>query len=293
MWAKRSMEEYIKIAEIANKLRSIFQLWGYKEVVFPIIEEYSPEIRKGTKFAYNNLFYLISPDVTSRILKQFKDGNAKVFYIAEVLNGDVKGEWQAGIEFIGGKGLGMYLEALSIAITSLESLGITEFYIDIGSIEVWKELSGEYWPKIKEALIKRNFEIIENIPIPKDKKDKMWELFNFRGRRSGIEKLDTIVDSIEDPRVFIDLGTVRPLPYYTDIIFEIYSPQVGKPIGGGGEYEVRGKQAIGFVFYLNRLLSLYRPKDRARKVISEIDPKKAYSTAREMVRLGIPVEVRL
>ncbi|MFA4641061.1 ATP phosphoribosyltransferase regulatory subunit [Pyrococcus kukulkanii] len=290
---RRLIEEYIRLAEIGNKLRLIFELWGYREVIFPSIEEYSQEIRKGTKFAYDNEFYLINPDVTSRIIKNFDDGKAKLFYVAEVLNGGVKGEWQAGVEYIGGDPDAMILEVLSVIVTSLESLGIQKFYIDLGSIEVWKNSSGEHWEKVKEALIRRNFERIESLPIPQDKKDELWRLFNFRGRESGYERLDRLIKALGDERVFIDFATVRPLPYYTDVIFEVYSPSLGKPIGGGGEYEVKGKTGVGFVFYLDRLAKLYRPKERSRQVISSKDLRKAYALAREMVKLGIPVEVRL
>nr|WP_148266028.1 ATP phosphoribosyltransferase regulatory subunit [Pyrococcus sp. ST04] len=289
---RRTILDYLQLAEIGNRLRRTFELWGYREIIFPTIEEYSPEIRKGTKFSYNNEFYLLNPDVTSRIVKKI-EGQTKVFYVAEVLNGDIRGEWQAGVELIGEGGIERHVEVLSIMITALESIGIEDFYIDLGSIGIWKKEAGEFWPKVREALIKRNFEIIERLPLPAEKKERLWRLFNFRGKRSGYEKLDSIVEAVNDERIFIDLGTVRPLPYYTDIIFEVYSPRLGKPIGGGGEYKLNGKVGIGFVFYLDRLSRLYSPKERSRQIISNEDIGKAYALAREMVRLGIPVEVAL
>ncbi len=115
--------------------------------------------------------------------------------------------------------------------------------------------------EVRRALLTRNFGIIESLPISAGRKRALWRLFNFRGKRSGVEKLDAIAELLGDERVFLDFGTVRPLPpYYTDVIFEVYSPRLGKPLGGGGgEYLVGGnKKAIGFALDLGALLKLYR-----------------------------------
>ena len=289
---RRSIQDYLRLAEIGNRLRGVFELWGYREVTFPAIEEYSPGIRKGTKLAYDNAFYLINPDPTSRIIRAFSDEEIRLFYITEVLNGSTRGEWQAGVEMIGLPGVPA--EPIIVAITALEALGVEEFYIDIGSLEVWREATEgieEFRDVVFGALIRRNFEPIDRLPIPGEKKEELWRLFNFRGRRSGFEKLDRLLRIIDDERVFIDLGTVRPQPYYTDVIFEIYSPEVGKPIGGGGEYTVGEKPAAGFYLDMMALSRLYTGKKRGRTKLSLDDPAKAYREAKGLVKLGIPVEV--
>lgn len=291
---KRTIWDYLTLAEIGNRLRSAFELWGYREVIFPAIEEYSEDVRKGTKFAHCDGFYLINPDVTSRIIKNLGGESARMYYISEVLDGGIRGRWEAGMELIGGKDVAMHVEAILVAITALESLGIEEFYIDIGSLKVWEgAISGI--PLFREevflALQRRNFEIIESLPISAGRRHTLWRLFNFRGKSSGVKKLDAIIEAVDDERVFLDFGTVRPLPYYTDVIFEIYSPKLGKPIGGGGEYEISGKKAIGFALDMNALLKLYKRKERERKRIEGSDIGEVYSKARELVKLGIPVEV--
>ena len=289
---RRSIEDYLRLAEIGNRLRGVFELWGYREVTFPAIDEYSPGIRKGTKLAYNNAFYLINPDPTSRIIKTFSDEAIRLFYITEVLNGSTRGEWQAGVEMIGLPGVPA--EPIIVAITALEALGVEEFYIDIGSLEVWREATEgieEFRDVVFGALIRRNFEPIDRLPIPGEKKEELWRLFNFRGRESGFERLDKLVEVIDDERVFIDLGTVRPQPYYTDVIFEIYSPKIGKPIGGGGEYSAGEKPAVGFYLDMIALSKLYSGKRRQRTRLPLRKPREAYREAKKLVKLGIPVEV--
>ncbi len=288
---KDLFSESERLAEITKYLRRTFELWGYREVFLPTVEEFRAQLRKGTKFAYNNEFYIIKPDLTSQILANLKEPRRlRLYYISEVLDGGVKGSWQAGVEFIGGENIKMQVEGLLTVITSLESMGIEEFYIDVGSLRVWENaLRGmeEFRGAVFKALTRRNFEIIERLPISEEKKEELWKLFNFRGRKCSYEKLTRIVEIVDDDRVFIDLGTIRPLPYYSDIIFEVYSPEIGKPLGGGGEYTFKETGAFGFAFDLKALAKLFdgTKLEKSRKKVSD------YRLAKELVKLGIPVEV--
>ncbi len=292
---KDLFSESERLADITKSLRRTFELWGYREVFLPAIEEFSEQLRKGTKFAYNNEFYVIKPDLTSQILANLKEPRKlKLYYISEVLNGGIRGEWQAGVEFIGGEDIKMQVEVLLTVITSLEALGIEDFYIDVGSLKVWERaIEGieEFKAEIFKALTRRNFEIIEGLPITEEKKEELWQLFNFRGKSCEYEKLNKIIDAVDDERVFIDFGTIRPLPYYSDVIFEVYSPKIGKPLGGGGEYTFKGVSAFGFAFDLNALSRVFNGGiEKSRKRIGG-ELKEAYKLARELVKLGIPVEV--
>lgn len=292
---KDLLSESERLAYVTKYLRRTFELWGYREILLPAIEEFSEQLRKGTKFAYNNGFYIIKPDLTSQILANLKEPRKlKLYYISEVLNGGIKGKWQAGVEFIGGEDIKMQVEVLLAVITSLEALGIEDFYIDVGSLKVWEraiEGIGEFRAEIFRALTRRNFEIIERLPISGEKKEELWQLFNFRGKSCKYKKLNKIIEAVDDERVFIDFGTIRPLPYYSDIIFEVYSPKIGKPLGGGGEYTFKGVSAFGFAFDLDALSKLFDGKiEKSRKRVGG-ELKEAYRLAKELVRLGIPVEV--
>ncbi len=290
-----SSYDLLVLGEISNRLRTLFQLWGYKEILFPAVAEYDSRIRKGTKFLQHGELYLIAPDATSRIMLKWNEAeNLRVYYVGEVLDGDIKGQWQAGIELIGAQDIWLHAEVLSIAIGALEALGVKEFYIDMGSMEVWRRaIKGieKYAEKVWSALHHRNFQIIEKLPISKEKKLELWNLFNFRGKVSGIEKLDRIAYAVDDERLFIDLGTVRPLPYYIDVIFEIYSPEIGKPIGGGGEYNLQGKKGMGFMLDLGILKRLYEDREIKRIKMRGEDIRETFYQAKKLVKMGIPVEV--
>ncbi len=267
-------------------MRQVFELWGYEEVFLPSIEEYNSNLRRGLKIAHNNRFYLVKPDITSQIVCNLKNHEIlKVYYLSEVLE-RINGTWQAGIEFIGGRTLQSGIEVLSVVITSLEKLGIENFYIDIGSLQTWKNaVAGleEHEDKIFSALEKRNLGLIESLPISQAKKEKLQELLHFRGKESGIERLDKIIQYLNDERVFIDLGTIRPLSYYEDLIFEIYSPSFGHPIGGGGEYLVNDLTGFGFAFDLTTLKELSPRKTMKKRINIKGNLMDAYQKARALV----------
>lgn len=259
-----------RLSEISKKVRNVFERWNYDEIFLPSIEEHSDDLRKGFNASTGDRFYLIKPDVTSQIVRNIKGKSTRrLYYVSEVLNG-IESEWQSGIEFIGGESeLDMQVETLSIVIECLEALEIENYYIDISDLKLWEDVLNdveEHRTEVLEALLKRNFGIIDEMPLSEEKKDEMWELFNYRSNDCDIEGLKAITETLDDDRVFVDFGTIRPLSYYEDIIFEVYSPYLGYPIGAGGGYTVNGTYAFGFAFKLEKLMNLlFSSEDRKRR----------------------------
>ena len=284
-----------KLSSVASKLRQNFELWNYREVLLPAMEEARPELDKGTKFSDGENFYLIKPDITSQILTKLEDGKEyKLFYLSEVLNGGTSGDWQFGVEYVGGNSRFMIVEILNGIITALESLGIREFFVDIGSRKVWENITEEI-PEVREkvfnALHHRSFDLIDEVELPEAKLEEIWQLFNYRGQNPEYDRLNSILRTVDDERIFADFGTVRGLPYYDDLTFEIYSPEVGAPLGGGGEYSFGEADSCGFAFHLTNLLEIYSDngKEDRRKISGESEED--FRRARRLVEKGIPVEV--
>ncbi len=285
-----------KLSSVASKLRRNFELWNYREVLLPAIERASADLDRGTKFSDGEEFYLIKPDITSQILTKLQEGRRyKLFYLSEVLDGETSGDWQFGVEYVGGNQRWMIVEILSAAITALEGLGIDNFYIDVGSRKVWEGITEEV-PEVREevfrALHHRSYDRVDELNLPESKKEEIWRLFNYRARTCDYERLNSVLETIDDERVFADFGTVRGLPYYEDLTFEIYSPKVGSPLGGGGEYRFEDEDSCGFAFHLEELLEVYdgdNGEDRQR--LSGF-PEERLIRARELVKEGIPVEVK-
>lgn len=293
---KKLIQRSRQLAPIAKSLRGTLDRWGYEEIFLPTIEKETPTLDKGTKFVYQNDIYLVKPDLTSQLLENLiNPENQRMFYISEVLDGGVDGEWQCGVEYIGGESLQMTVELLVVVISTLEGLGIEDFYVDVGSIQVWEEAISDvekYRDRVFQALYERNFELIEELPIDKEKKEQMWDLFNFRARTTDYEKLSNVMASIDSSRLYVDYGTVRPLPYYEDIIFEIYSPQASVPLGAGGEYEFNGYKAFGFAFDLEVIPDIADFQEGQDRVEIQEGLRASYEKAQELVNEGVPVEVK-
>lgn len=291
---KDVFSESKKLADITKKIRDVLELWNYSELFLPNTVEYDESLRKGIKLTYDNEFYLTNLDVTSQIVKEYKkDSVLKGFYISEVQNG-LKRDIQAGVEYIGSDALITKVEILNVLISILEKLNLDDFFIDINSLKVWRELISSferYEEDIFEALKRRNLSVIDNLDIEEEKKQDLWELLNLRGKRSGFKKIDELIEIVDDERFFADLGTVRPLPYYDDIIFEVYSPDIGYPIGAGGEYFVNDKPSCGFALNLDNISDIYEINIEDGNQIIQDDLKDAYKTAREKVSEGVKVEV--
>lgn len=289
------VNESRKLANVVRALRNNYELWNYSEVFLPAIAEYDERLDKGTKFAENDKFYLIKPDITSQLVTKLKQVEThKFFYFSEVLNGGVKGNWQFGVEYIGGEETWMIVEILSSIITALEKLGVHDFYVDIGSRRIWRKITSEIPDReeqIFEALYHRNFELIDEMDLTKEKKDEVWKLFNYRGKDPDDEKLSRILTAVGDSRFFADFGTVRHMPYYYDITFEIYSPQVGEPLGGGGEYMYKDRPSCGFAFDVEHLLAVNPNMEQVPKKLVQGDLHESFLTARKLVANNDHVEV--
>ncbi|MFW6065004.1 MAG: ATP phosphoribosyltransferase regulatory subunit [Candidatus Natronoplasma sp.] len=278
-----------RLDSVATEIRDVFKNWSYEEIFLPSIAEHTEELRKGLKTTYDNQFYVVKPDITSQISANFKgDVPTRKFYISEILDG-IDSTLQAGIEYICDDPLRNKVETLSVAISVLERLNIEDFYIDIGSLQIWREYMEEvkqYEDEIFRALKRRNLSLIDDLSIPEKKKDELWELLNIRGQQCGFNKIDKLLKIVDDERVYADLGTVRPLTYYDDIIFEIYSSRVGYPIGGGGEYTVNGVHGCGFALDLGLVSDIYEEGNDDESFKIDGDLKTSYSKALKLVKDG-------
>jgi len=76
---------------------------------------------------------------------------------------------------------------------------------------------------------------------------------------TGLRQVHELLDPDVAARVIFDLGLVRNIGYYTGAVFDVYDPELGAPIGGGGRYDEllgrfgRGLPAVGFALGVDRL----------------------------------------
>ncbi len=195
---------------------------------------------------------------------------------------------QVDIEIIGGATLPSDAETLAVAIGTMRAIGLKSIRARIGHIGMLRA----YLPfgpadqaKVLHALDKKNFALLEEelarLQRP-DLADPLKRLVALHGDASVLDQareilggkgtdafdyLRTLAAQLQaygiTPAEFeFDMGVVRGLDYYTGMVFELDSPNLGaeKQVGGGGAYtlaEVFGGEAVfqtGFALGVDRLV---------------------------------------
>lgn len=197
---------------------------------------------------------------------------------------------QAGIELIGASGPDADAEVVAVAVETMEKVGLAGFQVDIGHVEyaggilASDGLSDETALEIKSALLRRDevglAEIVRSTNMPEEVRGALLALPELRGgaevieaarkwaqgdrSRKALDDLAAILEACEShgiaDRVSIDLGLVKDLDYYTGMVLEGYTRDLGFAICTGGRYDNligefgAGMPATGFAMVMDRLL---------------------------------------
>ncbi len=198
--------------------------------------------------------------------------------------------YQSGVELLGSGTPVGDAEVIAIAAKSLDIVGLKNFKIDIGDVDyftgIMKEakLAKEEQDKIRQALSARNIvalkELLAGSNLSSRQKEAILAVQDLRGGREVIQQAKNLVDNKESQEalinleivydnlellgvidyICIDLSVVRSFDYYTGIIFEGYSKDLGYTICGGGRYDTLVNNfdyaiaATGFAIGVDRLL---------------------------------------
>jgi len=194
-------------------------------------------------------------------IKQYSMG--PVFRYEEPQKGRYREFWQYSCEAIGGAPLDADAETVALAVQSIRNAGVrqTETRIGhIGMLRAFLKVDREAQARILHALDKRNFgKLHEELDAGGllDVEGTLRELIGIRGGpealakasdllggvgSEGFEHLRRVRDrlaayGIRDGVVF-DMGIIRGLAYYTGMVFQIHSPNLGAEdqVCGGGSY---------------------------------------------------------
>src|SRR3990170_8239021 len=210
-----------------------------------------------------------------------------VFRYEEPQKGRYREFWQFSSEVIGGSPLDADAEVIALAVQSIRNAGVRQVETRIGHIGMLRsflKVPKERQNGILHALDKRNFEKLHaelDAAGLLDVEDTLKDLITLRGGpevlakasdllggvgTEGFDHLRRILDrlaayGVRDGVVF-DMGVIRGLAYYTGMVFQIHSPNLGAEdqVGGGGSYalaELFGGEPIfstGFALGTDRIV---------------------------------------
>ena len=225
---------------------------------------------------------------------EISDVPQRLRYVSEVfreqasMRGQARQFTQAGLELIGEGGAAADAEVITVLAEALTSAGLAEFTIGMGTVSVWQALlerSGmdrEWSEALLAAAHDRNIVGIDELAkvegVPAEVREALVAVPRIRGGaeaiaecrevlgRAGVsdalstmeETWQLLSESVRS-RVQADFGVMRSFDYYTGLVLEVYAPDLGLPLGGGGRYDgLLGKfgrpaPAAGFAIGVERL----------------------------------------
>lgn len=221
---------------------------------------------------------------------------ARLYYVANVFRheepqaGRQREFWQAGAELVGASGPAADAEMIALAVTALAAAGLRDFRVDIGQVAYLNGILADGAPDerahraVRRALLRRDYvalpQVVAQAGLPPRKQRLLTELPSLQGRAEVIERALQLADNemsyaaaqnagavyealaaygVQD-RVRIDFGMIKDMDYYTGIVLEGYTPDIGFPVCTGGRYDhLLGKfgfpaPATGFVVGVERLM---------------------------------------
>lgn len=222
------------------------------------------------------------------------DSEQRLFYVFNVYREAEKGKketTQAGVELFGNKRPEADAEIISLAVETLKEIGFENFAIEIGHAGFFKELIGKAdltaddLQQLKELIQTKNIVEIEpfleklplsaelqnalqTIPLlygaPKTVLEETKSIIRNENMQQIFNNMMHVMDVLEDYGVLgditLNLGLINHMDYYTDVIFQGFVENIGKPVLMGGRYddlaEHFGKRmpAIGFAYEVDFLL---------------------------------------
>jgi ATP phosphoribosyltransferase regulatory subunit len=236
---------------------------------------------------------------------------------------------QIGVECIADDTVSADGEVIALLISTLKETGIERFQISIGHIRFVQELflqilgTEERANALTKFLYEKNYvgyrEHVKSLSLSSIDKQRLLDFLKLRGSEEVIEKAialveneqgkesilqlknlwETMVDYGMEKTLKFDLTLVSHMSYYTGILFEGYTDQVGSPIGNGGRYDLllhkfgKNTGATGFALRLDRLLEAIGHLAASKPVIcilfSEERRREAYQLGKEKRGQGLNV----
>lgn len=228
-------------------------------------------------------FYLQELRNLPKPVKVFALGNA--FRYEEPQKGRYREFTQFNCEILGAPGIAGDAEVIAVASDAVRAAGVAQVEMRIGHIGALRSfLKAEPadQARVLHALDKRNFDMLKAELDRLSLSDLRRPLESYVGLKGGagvlqkgasllggaggkaFEELKQLGARLKAYGVTFtfDLGVVRGLDYYTGVVFEIDSPNLGaeKQVGGGGAYtlaELFGGEPVaqtGFAIGLDRVV---------------------------------------
>jgi ATP phosphoribosyltransferase regulatory subunit len=216
-----------KIGYIEDKIRRIFELWGFRKVIAPKLE-YEDVMALGLGDGLKDKTYRFDdrqtgrllafpPDITpqiARIVATRLNGyplphrisySGRVLRQTEIQTGRSREIFQSGVELIGLDSPEADAEMVAMAVEVMQGLGFNDFKIDLGQVEFCRGivassgLSGQPLKELLEALARKDASAVARITsdnaLSEDSKREISSLPRLFGGRETVDAARKVVSN--------------------------------------------------------------------------------------------------
>lgn len=305
-------QEAFHLEALRRKLIDLCTGWGY-ELVIPPMVEYLDSLLVGAGDALDLQTFKLIDQLTGRLMGVHADMTPQVAridahrlkrqwptrlcYLETVLHtrpnnfAGSRSPLQVGAELYGYAGIAGDVEIISLMLAALETIGITDFHIDIGHVGIYQallqaaQLTVAQEKQLSHALRhKASTEIntlLSSWQVPKQSRDMLNQLVYLHGDETILKEahhvlatappavqqaladLEQIQTQLSQAKLYFDLAESRGYSYHTGIVFAAYVAKHGQAIAKGGRYDNlseffsgQKRPATGFSTNLITLMSL-------------------------------------
>ena len=332
-----TFEESNLLKRAILKASEVFESWGYNYLKLPVFDHYEVHGKAlGDKVRNAIVFKDISEgslvalraDFTTQVVRSvsfFKVWHypLRVYYFGTLFSseGSTYEKFQAGVELIGVKEIEGDAEVISAVHEFLKGLGLKEITVTVGHVgivrSILSRIEEEKREQVKRAFMEKNLSFLRTafgggpeseLPLAQGG-DEVLDLLRDLGLEREREELTEIGRhlSAEGINFIYDLSEVREFPYYTGVVFEMFVPELGAPVAGGGRYDELSKlyggdfPATGGTVYVDKLLEVI-DSDKEKKDFFVVDlseekefgfkiasylRRKGYKVGRDIVRRNL------
>jgi len=337
-------------ARVEALLGETYTQWGYDRIIPPTFGYYTSLVTGASNDLQQEMYRLfdrdgellaLRPDMTvptarvvgTRLYDQPLP--MRFFYVGNVFRyetpqaGRRREFSQAGIELVGADTPEADAEVIALACSSLRTLGIERFRINLGQVAYLKAVLADVGVEngeltdLETAIGRKNdveigrvvanldldaqvAAVVRALPHLYGGEDVLQEAVRLApnvAAREAIARLQRIYDLLRvqgmAEHILIDLGEVRSMAYYTGITFQGYAEGLGFSVCRGGRYDNllssfgSDLPAVGFAMGLERAMLISQPEgDLTPDVLlpANGDPT-CHEMARRLRARGLRVEV--
>ncbi len=211
---------------VENKLREVFENYGYGEIKTPIFEDLTLFTTKSGEAIKEEIYHFkdkgnrdlaLRPELTAPVARlylnelQRQAKPIKMYYFGSCFRyerpqaGRFRQFWQFGCELIGGKSPEAEAEVIAMAAHALEELGLKDFEFHIGNLGIIRSLLSDAevaeadQEKIMGSVDKGDVDELKNLlqelNVHPGLKETLLNLIEVRGHKEVIEKVRSIIEN--------------------------------------------------------------------------------------------------